>query len=407
MPRKSSIMVCISTQQNTTNLVPFLQHNFNSMVLLETDFAKEKNWSRGLQEAISQRNKAVESQSVGQGTDLTHMISIIRGIVGDYERVCWNIGGGQKMQQLALLRVFQERLAAKKTDWACYADPGTKKIFTIEGNNLNLTSSEELIRAEITLDDILTVFGLQKRESNKPLLLWQRIESNELPATTEFRDLSLFWNKQERRRMIHWTITGEGDQPEVLQGLKHGYADYFEQVVQFEVAKLLKQHAPKHHITQAWANVRVKTATGEEIAEWDITLVTDFGTLVILDAKTGLFSPKDEDARLLNLERATGVYGKFWLIIPYMFEDIEDESFYQQFGINGNDLRKIPFDLSRLKSKCLAVTGSKEPFTIKKLKKNKVKIITDQGNRETEQDTLIIKDISFLLKELRLQHTVK
>lgn len=406
MTRKSSIMVCISTQQNTTNLVPFLQHNFNSMVLLETDFAKEKNWSRGLQEAISQRNKEVKMHSVGQGTDLTHLISLIREIVGDYERVCWNIGGGQKMQQLALLRVFQERLAAKKTDWACYSDPGTKKIFTIEGNHLNLTSSEELIRADVTLDDILTVFGLQKRESNNPLLLWQRKEPDLLPASTNFRDLSLFWDKQARRSLLHWAITEEGEQPEVLQGLKHGYADYFEQVVQFEVAKLLKQHGPHHHITQAWANVRVKTATGEEIAEWDITLVTDFGTLVILDAKTGLFSPKDEDARLLNLERATGVYRDFWLIIPYMFEDIEDDIFYQRLGPKGKDLRKIPFELSRLKSKCLAVTGHGEPFTIKKMKKNKVKIITDQENTETEQNTLRIKDICSLLKELRLQHTV-
>lgn len=400
-------MVCISTQQNTTNLVPFLQHDFNSMVLLETDHAKEKNWSLGLQKAISQRNKEVKIYSVNQGTDLTHMINIIREIVCDYERVCWNIGGGQKMQQLALLRVFQERLAVKKTDWACYADPGTKKIFTIEGSHLSLTSSEELIRAEITLDDILTVFGLQKRESNKPLLLWQRKEPNLLPASANFRDLSLFWDKQARRRLLNWAITKEGDQPEVLQGLKHGYADYFEQVVQCEVAKLLKQHAPNHHITQAWANVRVKTETGEEVAEWDITLVTDFGTLVILDAKTGLFSSKDEDARLLNLERATGVYGEFWLIIPYIFEDIEDDTFYQQHGSKGKDLRKIPFDLSRLKSKCLAVTGHKEPFTIKKMKKDKVKIIADQGNSEAEQNTLRIKDICSLLNELRLQHTVK
>lgn len=48
MQKDKKCMVCISTRQNTANLVPFLQFGFENMVLLITDYAKKENWGSGL-----------------------------------------------------------------------------------------------------------------------------------------------------------------------------------------------------------------------------------------------------------------------------------------------------------------------------------------------------------------------
>lgn len=331
------------------------------------------------------------------------MLACIRGVVDGIAQVCWNIGGGQKMQQMALMRVFQERLAVGYADWACYADPGMRKIYIIRGDRHNLGSVEIEVRTNISLKDVLTTFGLETRDKHTPLLLWNHSTADRLPPEDVFRDRTVFWDREKRRQLLDWVIEPKGDTPPILKGLKHGYADYFEHISQYEVATILRDHAPAHHITEAWANVRVKDQQGKEIAEWDIVLVTDFGTLIILDAKTGVFHSKDEHARLFNLERATGFYGEFWLIIPYLLEDVRDDRFYEPYGRKGIDIKKIPFELDKLNSRFLAITGQEQSFFLKKMKKEKVKVVEAYEGIESKKDLLEVPDIGRLLDILRLK----
>lgn len=403
--RNKKCMICVSTRQNTANLVPFLQFDFDTMLILETDHAKKENWSTGLKNVLIQRGKQVKLYSIGHGTNLNKMLADIRGVVDGIFPVCWNIGGGQKMQQMALMRVFQERLNVGGLDCACYADPGTKKIYTIKGDMHNLDSMDTEVRTEISLDDVLTVFQLEQREKNDPLLLWHHSNPGILPELKNFRDMSLFWDVKERQHLLQWVLNKQGDEPQILKGLKHGYADYFEQVAQYETAKILKELAMNHHVTEAWANVRVKDSKGKEIAEWDIVLVTDFGTLIILDAKTGIFHSKDEDARLFNLERATGFYGKFWLIIPYLFEDMKDDGFYSRHGKKGKDYRAIPFTLNELHSKFLAISGQDATQYLTKINKKKVRYALAQERPDSMENTLEIVSHKSLLGKLKLLRT--
>jgi hypothetical protein len=236
--------------------------------------------------------------------------------------------------------------------------------------------------------------------------LWER-ETKDDSSKQEacaYADTAEFWNINSRKKLTQWSFTHEGEKPTVLEGLKHGFADYFERVVQFEVIKLLAENPESHCVNEAWANVRVKDKRGVEIAEWDVVLVTDFGTLIILDAKTGQFGQKDEDARLYNLERATGVYGQFWLVIPYMKEDMDDEAFWTVFGDKGKEARLQPFKLNELKSKLLAVTGQSHSVFIQKGRKNKVKIISAAQAQETKDEkTMELLDIKTLLETLHLK----
>ncbi len=327
------------------------------------------------------------------------MLGLIRSVVFDYSSVCWNIGGGQKMQQMAMMRVFEERLIHDKDDWACYADPSTKNIYKITGDKDNLDSSEIVIDTEITLDEILTTFQLQKRTRNSDVLLWSRSETEKQSSKDMFRDSSHFWEKDKRHELLKAVIDPVDEKQEILKGFKHGYADYFEQIAQEEVVKILRNKAPYHHITEAWGNVRVKDKQNKEIAEWDIVLVTDFGTLIILDAKTGIFKSKDEDARLFNLEKATGFYGKFWIIIPYLYEDMASETFFSKFGEKAKEMRRHPVDLDRSRSNVLSITGQKDTVFVQQLRKNKTSVSKEQKKK----NDIKITDISSILNVLRIE----
>jgi len=391
-------MICISTRQNTANLIPFLQFDFDLMIMLNTDHAQKEKWSEGLKQVLDERGKKIKIYPIGSGLDLVDMLQRIRGIVAQNAAVCWNIGGGQKMQQMAMIRVFEERLNKDRQDWACYADPSTKKIYKINGDKHNLKSSEFVIDTAITLNEILTIFQLKKRQSNKDILLWNRTGA-ESQAVAQFRDSSYFWDRDKRHGLLEAVIDNDKDQPEILKGLKHDYADYFEQIVQSEIIKILRAHAPGHHITEAWGNVRVKDKDNKEIAEWDVVLVTDFGTLIILDAKTGIFKSKDEDARLFNLEKATGFYGKFWLIIPYLFEDMDSETFTAKFGKKAKEMIRHPLDLNALNSNVLAITGQNKTLYIQKLRKNKAKV----NIKRAKETDVALNDISTILNVLKLK----
>ncbi|MFP7756016.1 hypothetical protein ACLG6S_15445 [Thermodesulfobacteriota bacterium B35] len=404
-------MICVSTRQNTANLVPFLQLGCDTMLIMETEHAQQKGWSSGLKSVLKKRGKQARISSLGAGTDLAAMVARIEELANVAPSVCWNIGGGQKMQQMALMRVFQERLNRGQEDLACYADPGAGKLFLIEGDGERIVSREKEILTDIVLDEVLTVFQLEKRERNNPLLLWQRSKHGSLPVAGQFRDMSHIRDVKKRQALLQWSLKNQGDvrkndTPEILQGLKHGFADYFEQLVQCETANLLQEHAEQHHVTEAWANVRVKDAKGKEVAEWDVVLVTDYGTLVILDAKTGIFHSKDEDARLFNLDRATGVYGGFWLVIPYFYEDMKDNGFYAGLDQKGKELRSIPFRLNELNSRFLAISEDESTFYLTRVKKKRrQRVHLSKEHPGANGETLTIRNFRGLLQELRLLRT--
>lgn len=406
---KNNCMICISTRQNTTNFVPFQQVGCTSMVLFETEHAEKQGWGKRLKETVEKYDgKDVQLKSLGIGTDLHIMVDRIQEETAHLENAVWNIGGGQKMQQLALISVFLQRKSTGKDDWACYADPGTKKIYKIRGSDNSLLSKEEPLGTRIHLDEILSIFGLAKRESNTPRLLWSADGTNVAGDKPKKKIPDLFYDRMTRHEILRWELSDKsGPRPHILEGLKHDYADFFEQVVQFEITEILRKKTPFHHISEAWANIRVKN-NKTEIAEWDVVLVTDFGTLLILDAKTGFFSAKDESARLHNLEKATGAYGEFWLVVPYINEDMAKGGFYDCYGTDGKGIKKIPFELNKLQSKLFAVTGDPEPLFLKMGNKEKIALV-NEAEWEKNKDNrkfLRLPNLQAFLKETKLEKII-
>jgi hypothetical protein len=93
---------------------------------------------------------------------------------------------------------------------------------------------------------------------------------------------------------------------------------YFEKVLIQAITNLLLTNT--HSVRYAYSNIKI--SKGNDKAEYDIVLVTQHGTLIVLDAKTGDFEKKDEDARKFNLLNSSGIYANFIPVYLFYPEDI-------------------------------------------------------------------------------------
>ncbi len=323
-----SVMAGVSTAQNTTNLVPFVQFGVQEMLLAETNRSKEKKWATGITKVIEDRDRKCHLFSIGDGDNLAHMIAEIDKAAKKHDSVCWNFGGGQKMQQLAMFNVFQQRLASDKRDWACYSDPALRVIQIIEtdpDNDMILDNENIVTDSYLKMEEIITVFA-GSTGGKKSKLLWERYGSNKKHDPDQLiseDDLSWFYDYEKRQKMFeHYENAPAGTYPEGFENI----GDYFERVVQHQVLKSITENPMKHVVNEVWANVNVFDNTGnnkEQTAEYDILLTTRFGTVIPLDAKCGFFNKKEEDARSYNLEKISGQYTKLYPVFPCFPEDAD------------------------------------------------------------------------------------
>jgi hypothetical protein len=150
----------------------------------------------------------------------------------------------------------------------------------------------------------------------------------------------------------------------------------FEKILEDKVIELIKE-TPDNEIYEAYSNIKV-VKQGKTVGEHDILLVTKWGTIISLDAKTFDVESKDLDARLLNLRNGAGRYVEFIPIFPLYESDIYEEYIPEQ-------ILKLP---EKIRSKGFRY------FTFNNKKNNK-KIIW----KETEIE---LSPISTLLTKLDL-----
>jgi hypothetical protein len=171
MSSQFEIMVGISTRQNTTNVFPALQLGIMSMLFLETEFARKKDWSKGSIEVLKQRGlNKVESQplSFGQDSRIDHIKKSLYKQLATYESVVFNLGGGQKAQQIAVWEVFKVR--NNPLDAVCYANMDLKKIeLWQQDKSYSLHYQAIDFNSSLRISEILTIFGKEMKNDYKVL----------------------------------------------------------------------------------------------------------------------------------------------------------------------------------------------------------------------------------------------
>jgi len=111
----------------------------------------------------------------------------------------------------------------------------------------------------------------------------------------------------------------------------------FEEMLSEKIQNILLNN--KNYVLEAYTNVNL-SKDKNVIAEYDVLLVTKWGTIISIDAKTFGVAKKDIDARILNLRKGAGRYIEFALCFPYYLSDIDKEWF-------PNEIKKLPQKLDK------------------------------------------------------------
>ncbi|MDO5675376.1 MAG: hypothetical protein Q4G66_10745, partial [bacterium] len=164
---------------------------------------------------------------------------------------------------------------------------------------------------------------------------------------------------------------------------------YFERMMQKKIARIVSENPASHRINQVWSVEITSTKTADTKQEFDVLLVTDFGTLISLDAKTFEFRKKDEDARTLNLYRASGFYTDFYSVFPFLHADLSNKESQLNSNAEWKKMKNRPYEIKRRDGKMLAFCEDEAPDLV----------LTNEKERPTDFE---LKKLSDMLACLNL-----
>jgi len=169
--------IAVSTGQNITNLIPVMQPGIgvSRVWLLETATAQRSHWSAGLMGVLERRNITVKQIPLeGLDSDITGMIKKLKQLLEkEAEPVWWNLGGGQKPQQIACWETFKYRNETLEIpDKVCYTNQDDIGLLETWSFKEGLPKrSIERIKVNIGAAEIFKVFGFNIK--GNPTLIYK------------------------------------------------------------------------------------------------------------------------------------------------------------------------------------------------------------------------------------------
>ncbi len=161
-------MFCISTGNNTVNMIPVLQFGIGSVFIISTKHSQDKGWTKRLLKVMKDYEIVAEPISIDKNFE-KNVIALADDLVNNARnnnRIVWNITGGQKIPILAFHMAFRERIDnGFKEDVILYMEASPPEIccfgsdYKIENissdASLSLSNILHLYGSEIVKDDIL------------------------------------------------------------------------------------------------------------------------------------------------------------------------------------------------------------------------------------------------------------
>ena len=161
----SHILLCLSTGNQTINLMPAVQYGYARVVLLSTDHTEKNGRTAALHAVCNEHDIDVEVIHIDHGLekDIAGLIGVIEQTLAGYQKVIWNLSGGQKLVAMACQQVFNRRIVNGHTD---------DSIIYVEGNppeiwhcSSTLTTHSERLDAALKLSEIMRLYGTESIES--------------------------------------------------------------------------------------------------------------------------------------------------------------------------------------------------------------------------------------------------
>ncbi len=454
-------MIGVSTGQNITNVIPAVQKELaiTDFLVIETSKAKTQNWFKGSEEVLNARK--IEVTNLDISSNDSHIVEIKNQLKTELKTynspIIWNLGGGQKPQQIPAWELFYERNKRGIKDQVCYTNQVNASLIEVWYFNENAQLESKFLNIEVDLSatEIFQIFGYRILENpaliyskgkqvsftrTKDLFNFQdfrhflfelsnnfeylknsqdpfsledisntmKVKMNEIENSIASRLAKesvkyfnepnqrnllatalrgfLFGNKNKRGKLLEWLETPvepkkldisenlrvelglNSNQIEVIANNLNKFTNYsklsyyFEQIVSQRVRDFLQNNA--NSIIEAYSNLKIAKLENEgiSVAEYDVLCVTNKGTIIVLDAKTFEFAQKDQDARLYNLQEASGIFMNFSVVLPLDYEDIDT-------GFVPPKLIDLAFNLKKRRAGFFVVSDS-TPNSSYWLKKN-------------------------------------
>jgi len=150
--------ICISTRNQTINLIPALQMGAEKVYILSSEEAGKQHWTANLKLVCSRKNLPVEIIPISPEEEISPdkmaeaVLPKLKGI-----EFYWNIGGGKKSMTLGLIRAYQK--CARKgssRNHLIYTENKPYELVIYEG----MAYVEKIPMDHfLTIEDILNLYG--------------------------------------------------------------------------------------------------------------------------------------------------------------------------------------------------------------------------------------------------------
>lgn len=172
------LMLCFSTEQNSTNLIPAIQiSEIKEIVIIESAIAEARNWAEGMIGVLEKRGKKTDKiqlkvgdGSRGEDTQIHQVFEKINEYIltktKSTDTIYWNIGGGLKPLMLAMYQAYMHR--DNPTDKICYANPFNAKpsIDFVQKIGGIQSSGSININVDLSAAEIIETYGLKIKDAS-------------------------------------------------------------------------------------------------------------------------------------------------------------------------------------------------------------------------------------------------
>lgn len=167
------VVVGVTTEQNTANLVPVVQLKAKTYLAIDSDRAAREGWNRGAESVLRSRGLRCDTIVLKPGQERS-VVAVRATVAAELRRleldrtpVVWLLGGGLKPQQLGLFMLFAERRREGIRDLAVYSEPGSRQTVCIEPLPDGRWMETPLpTQADLRIEEIINCFNLQVRRSS-------------------------------------------------------------------------------------------------------------------------------------------------------------------------------------------------------------------------------------------------
>jgi hypothetical protein len=359
-----TLLVCIATQQEVTNLIPALELEVREVLSFVTERASRERWAEHLGAAL--RTRAVRKIPIPEPYEyspgeLAHLIlEMLQTYRQREEPVCFAWAGGQKPQGVGVWQAFS-MLSDREPGGghkAAYMEQNRGELLIWDSPHQSPTP--ELLKRSPSIHELLLCYGQQPRpdtEKATSTTLWP----NPVLPTWLNNTYDLYQNNQIFRRLCfehHTAATKQNSLkipediiimnylvrvnqrslPEYVAPIHLRLSEHvqpnkpqefpflFELLVQQRVVSWL--HTRSQWISEARANVAFDS-TGqynESSGELDIALLTRSGKLIALDAKISTKSAGTmRRAQESSVRQSGGDFAKRLIVFPAHSQDIAQE----------------------------------------------------------------------------------